>query len=112
MNDILKAARASQKQDHPTDATVRHTERQPGVRTVGVATSARVRAWLAELRTRRNNGGQLVANAQQFAVASDVAQRVVQELDSTGNDEADAGEPLRTWCTVALVQARHMLSNW
>ena len=70
-------------------------ERQLGVRTVDAATSAHVRVWLAELKTRRNTDGRLVANAQQLAVVSDVARRVIQELDSTNNDETDADEPLR-----------------
>ena len=95
LNDILKAARASQKQDHDAHVALRHRERQPGVRTVHAATSAHVHVWLAELRTRRNADGRLVANEQQLAVVSDVAHRVIQELDSTGNDEADADEPLR-----------------
>ena len=95
IKEILKAARASQKQDLPTGVVTSGADRQPAVRTIETATVEKVREWLAEVRNRRNSDGKLVANAEQFTVVSEVAHRVMQEIDSRAKCDGDAGEPLR-----------------
>ena len=95
MSDILKAARTSQKQDLTADVTLRSTEREAGVRSIPTATVAQVQEWLEKLKTRRNEKGKLVANAEQFAVVNEVACTVMEEIDSTATDDAHVGEPLR-----------------
>ena len=108
MNDILKAARTSQKQEQLADVTIRTTEREVGERTITASTAAQVREWLEELKTRRNSQGKLVANAEQFAVVTEVACRVMQEIDSAAADDADAGEPLRKLVRGGLGTGKHM----
>ena len=93
----MKAAKKSRSGQQSLQATLKQAEeRGPSIASLTTATVDDVNTWLQELKTRRNEEGKLVCNAQQFRMVEKIANRVKDEMLAVSAN-SDAGEPLR-WC--------------
>ena len=96
LNDILKAAKKSQKREHMhKEGTPTEAESNPTLRQLVGATAHRVQLWLNKKKRERNNEGKLVVNAEQYQALRKVALRVMDELRHAADGTLDFGEPLR-----------------
>jgi len=97
VDNILHAARQSQRNERSLNATLDSHDSAPRLTKLTKATPRRIRSWLKELKSRKNEKGQLYCNARQYDFVNLVAGRVLEEMNAEANGLQDHGEPLR-WC--------------
>ena len=94
LQEILAAARASQKREHAYKDSRKETT-NPTLRQMLAATSDDVQQWLQRKKVERNSEGNLVLNAEQYTAVEKIADRVMVELRQEALGVPDYGEPLR-----------------
>ena len=95
LNDILGAARTSQRREHKYGGQIDNDIHDPTLRRLLAVSVRDVQEWLEKKKLQRDENGKLVVNARQLQALKKVADRIVKELRSAAKGELDFGEPLR-----------------
>ena len=96
LDEVLDAARKSQRREKSLHGLMHDaTEREARLQELHTADSQAVQEWLVKVQRETDDQGKLLLNKEQFAFVKMVAERVMRELDCEGDDNLDAGEPLR-----------------
>ena len=72
LNDVLAAARASQRREHAYGHNTKD-EMDPALRRMIAVTTSDVKRWLDKKKVERNKEGRLVLNAMQYKAVQKVA---------------------------------------
>ena len=90
LNEIFKAARASQSRENSGKHALEEEPRDASLAERKAESVAAVDTWLEALKIRKDEKGRAIANAEQLQAVEVVATRVKEQIP-----DLSAGEPLR-----------------